>query len=78
MSIQLTLPGIDMRPTCPLCGEPALLGQWSPFLAGKAVCRACAEREPFPLESLAFDGQDWQIVPGLPNSGLRAPYRWRG
>jgi hypothetical protein len=46
---QLSLPGVDMRPTCPLCGRAALLGQYSP-LWPHGLCRECSCRHPYPVE----------------------------
>lgn len=47
---QQALFGIDMRPLCPLCGNPSsMLGQYSPLWPG-AVCRACSLAEPYPIE----------------------------
>lgn len=49
---QLSLPGLDMRPICPLCGNPtSLLGQWSPFRPD-ACCKTCSQAHPFPTDAL--------------------------
>jgi hypothetical protein len=46
---QHSLPGIDMRPVCVFCGQPGLLGQYSP-LYPHMVCRDCSLAEPYPVE----------------------------
>lgn len=52
---QLVLPTVDMRPLCAICRQPAdVLGQYSP-LHMHMVCRACAERDPYPIEALEID-----------------------
>ncbi len=71
---QLVLPGMDMRPTCTFCGQPGLLGQYSP-LYPFMVCRECSLAEPYPIEVFEIheDSKD--------HSGLRiiadAPYQQR-
>lgn len=46
---QLALPGMDMRPRCPICGQPsAMLAQWTPYRPW-FVCRTCALAAPYPL-----------------------------
>lgn len=55
--MQLPLPTVDLRPLCTICKQPAdLLGQYSPLYPHK-VCRACAEKDPYPVDALEFDPQ---------------------
>lgn len=68
---QLALPGVDMRPTCTFCGEPGILGQYSP-LWPYLVCKECSQSEPYPIEVFEISDRSKD------RSGLRiiadAPY----
>lgn len=53
--MQLPLPTFDLRPLCAICRQPAdLLAQYSPLYA-HMVCRACAEKDPYPVQALELD-----------------------
>lgn len=60
MTHQPPLPGFDLRPLCPLCGQPAaVLGQVHPRLSYRA-CPACCQRYALPSEAW---GAEWHDQP---------------
>jgi hypothetical protein len=60
MTRQLPLPGIDLRPICPLCGQAAaVLGQVHPKLAYRA-CPDCCRKYALPTDAW---GEKWQDQP---------------
>jgi hypothetical protein len=57
---QLVLPTFDLRPLCPLCGQPAaLLGQVHPKLPYRA-CPDCCRRYALPADAW---GDGWREQP---------------
>jgi hypothetical protein len=71
---QLALPDLTTYPTCVFCGQPGILGQFSP-LWPHMVCRECSVANPYPIE--VFEISD----SSKDRSGLRiirdAPYELR-
>ncbi len=58
--MQKTLPLFDeiLRPFCALCGEQvALVGQYSPVMP-HAICKACSQDYPLPVEVFTTGGKD--------------------
>ena len=79
MTQQLALPGVDMRPVCTFCGEPGLLGQYSP-LYPYMICRECSLAEPYPIQVFEFsdrskDRSGLRVIPDSPYE-LRERRAW--
>lgn len=60
MILQLPLPTFDLRPLCPLCGQPAsVLGQVHPKLRFQA-CPDCCRKYALPADAW---GEAWETQP---------------